>query len=75
MKLYDVNVDKLFKTVSKCSGRVELVCGQDTYDLKSKLSQIAAIAKEFTKGTAKEIELRFQKPEDCQRFFKLAING
>ena len=75
MKLYDVNVKRLFEEVEKCNGNVELVTENGLYNLKSKLSQIAAVAKEFAKDTAREVELKFQKPEDCQRFFKFAING
>ena len=49
MKVQNINdVDKFFKVVDSCSGKVELVTGEgDRLNLKSKLSQYVSMANIF----------------------------
>ena len=56
MKVQNItDVDKFFKVVDQCKGRVELVTGEgDRLNLKSKLSQYVSMANIFSNG---EIEL------------------
>ena len=58
IKLMNVkNVEKLFETVNKCNGKVELVGDDIQLNLKSKLSQYFSLAKLFSDGEIPELEL------------------
>ncbi len=76
MKLYNIkNLDLFFKTVKECKGRVELVTSSGIYNLKSKLSQVTIVAKEFSNNKAiKEIEIKLAEPSDCNKFVHYCIN-
>ena len=65
IKLMNVkNVEKLFETVNKCNGKVELVGDDIQLNLKSKLSQYFSLAKLFSDGEIPELELVTTDPED-----------
>ncbi|MCI9517421.1 MAG: polya polymerase [Lachnospiraceae bacterium] len=65
MKLMNVkNVEKLFETVNKCNGKVELVGDDIQLNLKSKLSQYFSLAKLFSDGEIPELELVTTDPDD-----------
>jgi hypothetical protein len=58
------NVEKLFETVNKCNGKVELVGDDIQLNLKSKLSQYFSLAKLFSDGEIPELELVTTDPDD-----------
>ncbi len=65
IKLMNIkDVDKLFETVNKCSGRVELIGDDIQLNLKSKLSQYFSLAKLFSDGEIPELELVTSNPDD-----------
>lgn len=65
IKLMNIkDVDKLFETVNKCSGRVELIGDDIQLNLKSKLSQYFSLAKLFSDGEIPELELVTNNPDD-----------
>ena len=65
IKLMNVkNVEKLFETVNKCNGKVELVGDDIQLNLKSKLSQYFSLAKLYSAGESPELELVTTDPDD-----------
>lgn len=77
MKVTNIkDIDKFFKVVDSCVGRVELVTGEgDRLNLKSKLSQYVSLATIFSGGVIPEMELVASEPEDVQRLMDFMING
>ena len=69
------DIDKFFKVIDECKGKVELVTGEgDRLNLKSKLSQYVSMANIFSDGTIKELELVAYEPEDIDRLVNYMIN-
>lgn len=65
IKLMNIkNVEKLFETVNKCNGKVELVGEDIQLNLKSKLSQYFSLAKLFSDGEIPELEIVTTDPDD-----------
>ena len=77
MKVENItNIDKFFKVIDSCSGKVELVTGEgDRLNLKSKLSQYVSMANIFSDGTIDELELIAYEPEDIDKLVSFMING
>lgn len=77
MKLVNVdNVDEFFKTVDSCKGKVELVSPEgDRLNLKSKLTQYVALAKIFSDGYIRELELAVYESDDINKFVKFMYTG
>ena len=77
MKVSNIkNVDKFFKVIDKCKGRVDLITGEgDRLNLKSKLSQYVALANAFSDGTIRELELVAYEPEDISLLVKFMFEG
>ncbi len=77
MKVQNINdVDKFFKVVDSCSGKVELVTGEgDRLNLKSKLSQYVSMANIFSDGTIKELEIVAYEPADIDRLVNFMMDG
>ena len=75
MKLYNVqDVEKFFRVVDSCKGKVELVSKDgDRLNLKSTLTQYVALAKIFSSSMISEMELVAYEPEDVQRFMEYAM--
>ena len=69
MKVQNIrNIDKFFKVIDSCSGKVELVTGEgDRLNLKSKLCQYVSMAKIFSDGTISELEIVASEPEDVKK--------
>ena len=70
MKLYKIkDVEKLFKVIDECEGRVELVSKEgDRINLKSKLSQYFSLAKIFcNEEMINELELVAYNQNDVMR--------
>ncbi len=76
MKVENIkDIDKFFKVIDECKGKVELVTGEgDRLNLKSKLSQYVSLANIFSDGEIKELELVAYEPEDINRLLNYMIN-
>lgn len=77
MKVQNIkDVEKFFKVVDSCTGRVELVTGEgDRLNLKSKLSQYVSMANIFSDGEIKELEIIAYEKEDIDKLVAFMING
>ncbi|MBQ4531108.1 MAG: polya polymerase [Lachnospiraceae bacterium] len=77
MKVQNItDVDKFFKVVDSCVGKVELVTGEgDRLNLKSKLSQYVSMANIFSDGEIKELEIIAYEKEDIDRLIAFMYNG
>lgn len=77
MKVKNVkDVEKLFKVIDECKGRVELVTNEgDRLNLKSKLTQYVALANVFADKTIGEMELIAHEPEDVQKLVMFMYDG
>ena len=77
MKVQNItDIDKFFKVVDSCKGKVELITGEgDRLNLKSKLSQYVSMANIFSNGEIPELELVAHEPEDINRLVEFMING
>lgn len=77
MKVQNIkNIEKFFKVVDSCSGRVELVTGEgDRLNLKSKLSQYVSMANIFSNGEIPELELIAYEPEDIGKLVNFMMEN
>ena len=77
MKVQNItDIDKFFKVIGDCKGRVELVTGEgDRLNLKSKLSQYVSMANIFSNGEIPELEIIAYEKEDIERLVSFMING
>ncbi len=77
MKVQNItNIDKFFRVIDSCEGKVELVTGEgDRLNLKSKLSQYVSMANIFSDGTIEELELIAYEPADIDRLVNFMVNG
>ena len=77
MKVQIINdVDKFFKVLDQCKGKVELVTGEgDRLNLKSKLSQYVSMAKIFSDGTIAELEIIAYEPEDITKLVNFMMEN
>ena len=69
MKVMNItNVEKFFGVIDQCEEKVELVTENgDRYNLKSKLSQYASLAKVFFGGVIPEVEIITHNQSDTNR--------
>ena len=76
MKVKNItNIEKFFKVVDSCAGKVELVTGEgDRLNLKSKLSQYVSRANIFSDGTIEELEVIAYEPEDITKLVDFMMN-
>ena len=77
MKIQNIdNVEKFFKVVDSCKGKVELVTGEgDRLNLKSKLSQYVSLANIFSDGTIEELEIIAYEPEDITKLVNFMMES
>ena len=77
MKVQNItDIDKFFKVVDSCKGKVELVTGEgDRLNLKSKLSQYVSMANIFSNGEIPELEIIAYEKEDIDKLVSFMING
>ena len=77
MKVQNItDIEKFYKTVDSCKGKVELVTGEgDRLNLKSKLSQYVSMANLFSDGTIDELEIVAYEPEDISKLVSFMVNG
>lgn len=74
LKLFKIkDIEKLFKVIDECSGKVELVSPEgDRINLKSKLSQYFSMARIFSnEEMVNELELIAYNPDDVIRLMNL----
>ena len=72
MKIQNIrDIDKFFKVIDSCKGKVELVTGEgDRLNLKSKLSQYVSLANIFSSGEIPEIEIVAYEKEDIEKLIE-----
>ena len=77
MKVQNItDIDKFFKVIDQCVGRVELVTGEgDRLNLKSKLSQYVSMANIFSNGEIPELELIAYEKEDIDRLIDFMMGN
>ena len=77
MKVQNItDIEKFFKVIDSCSGKVELITGEgDRLNLKSKLSQYVSIANLFSDGTIEELEIVAYEPSDIDKLLSFMVNG
>ena len=77
MKVQNINdVDKFFKVVDSCKGRIELVTGEgDRLNLKSRLSQYVSLANIFSDGNIAELEILAYEPDDVRKLVEFMLEG
>ena len=77
MKVMNItNVDGFFGMLDQCEEKVELVTENgDKFNMKSKLSQFAALAKVFWGGMIKEVELITHCQADTNRIILYMMNN
>ena len=69
------DIDKFFKVVDSCKGKVELVTGEgDRLNLKSKLSQYVSLANIFSNGEIPELEIGAYEKEDIDKLMDYMIS-
>ena len=69
MKVQNItDIDKFFKVIDSCKGKVELVTGEgDRLNLKSKLSQYVSLANILSNGEIPELEVIAYEKEDIDK--------
>ena len=77
MKVQNItDIDKFFKVIDDCKGKVELVTGEgDRLNLKSKLSQYVSMANIFSGGEIPELEIIAYEKEDTDRLIQFMMEG
>ncbi len=77
MKVQNItDIEKFFKVIDSCSGKVELVTGEgDRLNLKSKLAQYVSLANIFSDGSIGELELLAYEPEDINKLVNFMMNS
>ncbi len=75
MKVENItDIDRFFKVIDSCKGRVELVTGEgDRLNLKSKLSQIVSLASVFSNGEIPELEIIAYEKEDVDKLINFMM--
>lgn len=70
------NVDKFFETLAECEGKVELVIDDGSrLNLKSTLSRYVGVAKVFTNGEIRQIELAIENIHDSAKMIRFMMNN
>ncbi|MBE5870248.1 MAG: polya polymerase [Lachnospiraceae bacterium] len=77
MKVQNItDIEKFFKVVDSCEGKVELVTGEgDRLNLKSKLSQYVSLANIFSDGTISELEIIAYEKADIDKLVDYLVLG
>lgn len=77
MKVQNIaDIDKFFKVIDSCSGKVELVTEEgDRLNLKSKLSQYVSLANIFSDGVIGEVEIIAYEKEDLDKLIAFMVKG
>lgn len=74
MKLKNVtDIEKLFKVIDSCEGKIELVGEDLRINLKSKLSQYFSLAKLFSDGCIPEMEIIAYNQADVSKLIEFMM--
>lgn len=77
MKIKNItDIDKFFRVIDSCTGKVELVGENIRLNLKSKLAQVVGLAQIFSGGTPiEELEVIAYNQDDVNRLINYMINN
>ena len=77
MKIQNINnIEKFFRVVDSCAGKVELVTGEgDRLNLKSKLCQYVSMASIFSNGEIPELEILAYEKEDIDKLISFMMGN
>lgn len=77
MKVQNItDIDKFFAKIDECEGTVELLTSEgDRLNLKSQLCKYIALAKIFSDGSIKEIEIIAHDPKDVDKLINYMVCG
>ena len=77
MKIQNItDIEKFFKVVDSCAGKVELVTGEgDRLNLKSKLCQYVSMANIFSNGEIPELEIVAHEREDIDKLISFMLGN
>lgn len=71
-----VNPEKLFETIDKCEGKIELVIGEnERLNLKSKFNQYTALVKIFSHGKINQMEVVTEKINDTEKLINFMMTS
>lgn len=75
MKVCNItDIDKFFKVIDSCEGKIELVTEEgDRLNLKSTLSKYVALAKVFSDGTIPSLELVVYEADDIGKLIDYMV--
>ena len=77
MKLFNINennIERFFKVVEECEGKVEIVADGFRVDLKSRFAQYVSIAKIFFNKEVEEVELIAYTQNDVNKLMNFMIS-
>ncbi len=77
MKIKNItDIDKFFRVIDSCTGKVELVGENIRLNLKSKLAQVVGLAQIFSGGTPiEELEVIAYNQDDVNRLINYMMNN
>ena len=77
MKIKNItDIDKFFRVIDSCTGKVELVGENIRLNLKSKLAQVVGLAQVFSGGTPiEELEVIAYNQDDVNRLINYMMNN
>ena len=77
MKVQNItDIDKFFAKIDECVGAVELLTPEgDRLNLKSNLCKYISLAKIFSDGKIKEVEIICHEPADVDKLVQYLIMG
>jgi len=73
--IYDVDFEKLIKAIDDCKGAVILVDGENSFNLKSKLSQMVGLFALVRGGQLTHAKLYCKDEDDMAMLFRLNLFG
>lgn len=76
MKIKHINnIEKFFKVIDSCSGKIELVGEDMRLNLKSKLTQYFSLANMFSNGEIPELEIIAYNQDDVNKLIDFMLSG
>ena len=73
--IYEVDFEKLIKAIDECKGPVILRDGENSFDLKSKLSQMVGLFSLVRGGQLTHARLYAKDKDDMAMLFRLNLFG
>lgn len=76
MKIKHINnIEKFFKVIDSCSGKIELVGEDMRLNLKGKLTQYFSLANMFSNGEIPELEIIAYNQDDVNKLIDFMLSG